>query len=655
MRERLEAELSDRYVIERELGRGGMATVWLAHDRRRDCPVAIKVLHAEIAGAIGVDRFVREIRLTTRLQHPGIVPVLDSGVLPATTEVPLPWYAMSYVPGESLRARLARETQLPVDEAVRIARDVAETLRVAHAQGIVHRDIKPENIILADGAVYVIDFGIAKALSDTGDERLTSTGLAVGTPVYMSPEQATADAVDARTDQYSLAAVLHEMLVGEPPITGPNAQSIIARRLTAPVRPMRPVRPNISESLEAVVLRALERVPADRYPNIGAFIEALDLASVGSRRTTSLGFRPLELAAALLLVIAAVAAWRYAGSHTPARVSGPDSAAVTLYRRGMRAYDSRTAAGAREAIQAFNAAIARDSNFARGRVGLAKTYVRVLERRFDVPGLSRDSILRSAVFAADRAILADSTDAQAWVAQAMVRRLIDPADVQPVIRAARQAIALDSSDGSARHVLALSLAEAGHVDSAIAQWREAVRRQPTYTQGLAFLAFGYWWHKQFDSAAVWADSAVTVDPSYLLGRTALGQILARTGDEPRAIAMFEAARRLSDAVEVPIAVAGRALAELRAGRPAQARETMRQADSLASLITPTSLHTAVYLALTYAELGDADRAMAWLTRYETRDDIHYQLHLRCEPSLAAMEKDARFRALLLPGARFGAC
>jgi tetratricopeptide (TPR) repeat protein len=237
----------------------------------------------------------------------------------------------------------------------------------------------------------------------------------------------------------------------------------------------------------------------------------------------------------------------------------------------------------------------------------------------------------------------------------MVQRLVDPADPRPVIRSARRAIALDSSDGPARHVLALSLAESGHLDAALAQWKEAVRRAPTYTQGLAFLAFGYWWRKQFDSAAVWADSALAVDPSYLLGRTALGQILARTGDEPRAIAMFEAARRLSDSVEVPIAIAGRALAELRAGRPAVARATMRQADSLASLITPASLHTAVYLALTYAELGDADRAMAWLTRYETRDDAHYQLHLRCEPSLTRLEKDARFQALLLPGTRFGAC
>src|SRR5436190_1202284 len=256
-----------------------MASVWLARDRRDDRAVEIKVLDADLAGAIGADRFVREIRLTTRLLHPGIVPVLDSGVLPAGTDVALPWYAMPYIPGESLRARLQRETQLPIGDAVRIARAIAGALLVANRQWIVHRDIKPENVILSGDDVFVVDFGIAKALLETGAERLTSTGLAVGTPVYMSPEQATAAPVDARTDQYSLAAVLYEMLVGEPPVTGPNTQAIIARRLTAPVQSIRTVRPTVPAALETAVLRALERVPADRFPDVAAFAAALDSAS----------------------------------------------------------------------------------------------------------------------------------------------------------------------------------------------------------------------------------------------------------------------------------------------------------------------------------------------------------------------------------------
>src|SRR5688500_531224 len=202
MRHRLQSALSDRYTIERELGRGGMASVWLSRDVRHDRLVAIKVLHAELAGAIGVDRFAREVRLTAQLRHPSIVPVLDSGVLPATDDGPLPWYAMPFVDGESLRVRLDREVQLPIDEAVRITREVAGALWAAHQQGVVHRDVKPENIVLADGRVFVLDFGIAKALVDTGADRLTSTGLALGTPVYMSPEQASATVIDGRSDQY---------------------------------------------------------------------------------------------------------------------------------------------------------------------------------------------------------------------------------------------------------------------------------------------------------------------------------------------------------------------------------------------------------------------------------------------------------------------
>ena len=209
--------LADRYTIERELGRGGMATVWLAQDLRHERRVAIKILMPELAGAIGVDRFIREVRLTAQLQHPNIVPILDSGVVRNADGTALPWYAMPYLAGESLRSRLAREAQLPVDEALRITDAVGSALEAAHRQGILHRDIKPDNVLFADGNVYVVDFGIAKALTETDGHRLTSEGLAIGTPAYMSPEQGLAGPVDARTDQYSLATILYEMLAGEPP------------------------------------------------------------------------------------------------------------------------------------------------------------------------------------------------------------------------------------------------------------------------------------------------------------------------------------------------------------------------------------------------------------------------------------------------------
>jgi tetratricopeptide (TPR) repeat protein len=234
--------------------------------------------------------------------------------------------------------------------------------------------------------------------------------------------------------------------------------------------------------------------------------------------------------------------------------------------------------------------------------------------------------------------MAERVTREASVAQAVARRNIDPTNVAPAIRAARRAIALDSTDGPAWHYLAESLAESGNMDAALATWRECVRHAPTYTQGLSFLALGHWWRRQFDSAKVWADSAVAVDPSYFFGRTVLGSVLSDLGDQPRAMAAFEAARPLSTDIEVP-----------------NARAIVRQADSLASRYSPTPLHTAIYLGQAYAQLGDVGRAMSWLTRYPARSDLHFQLHLRCEPPLAVLGKEPRYRALLTPGTRVGAC
>ncbi|HEU4721294.1 MAG TPA: serine/threonine-protein kinase, partial [Gemmatimonadaceae bacterium] len=285
MRDRLNAALNGRYVVERELGHGGMATVWLATDTRAERAVAIKLLQPALAGAIGAERFAREVSVMGELHHPGIVPVLDSGVVPPNGDGPsLPWYAMPYIEGESLRSRLARERQLTVDEALRITADVGGALQTAHAQGIVHRDIKPENVLLAGEQVFVVDFGIAKALVETGGERLTSTGLAIGTPAYMSPEQASAEPVDARSDQYSLAAMTYEMLTGEPPFTGPTAQAVIARRFAEPARAIRTVRSAVPDGVERAVLRALERAPADRYPDVASFVADLRRSSIGEPR-----------------------------------------------------------------------------------------------------------------------------------------------------------------------------------------------------------------------------------------------------------------------------------------------------------------------------------------------------------------------------------
>src|SRR6059036_1113019 len=313
--ESLREALADRYAVERELGRGGMATVFLAEDLKHHRSVAIKVLHSELTAALGAERFLREIEIAARLQHPHILPLYDSGAAAGFL-----YYVMPYVEGESLRDRLTREKQLPQDDAIRIATEVAGALAYAHSHGVVHRDIKPENIMLSGGTAVVTDFGIARAVSAAGGgQHLTQTGTIIGTPAYMSPEQSTGSyEIDGRSDQYSLACVVYEMLVGEPPFTGPTAQAVIARHSLDMVSPPSIVRSTIPDAVEGAILRALSKVPADRYSTTALFAEALNTpsAATGSVRRATLaggrargpGWRYALPAAAVVALVAGGAA-----------------------------------------------------------------------------------------------------------------------------------------------------------------------------------------------------------------------------------------------------------------------------------------------------------------------------------------------------------
>lgn len=266
----LGAALAGRYDVQGELGRGGMATVYRAWDVKHGRQVAIKVLKPELAATVGGDRFLREIRIAAQLQHPHVLMLIDSGEAEG-----LLYYVMPWVDGESLRERIDREGALPVDESVRLAREVADALSYAHSQGVVHRDIKPENIMLSRGHALVMDFGISRVFGEVGAVTLTDTSMALGTPAYMSPEQWSGTKIDARTDVYSLGCVLYEMLVGEPPFRGPTIQAVMARHSMEAVPSIRVVRPAVPEALEAVVTRALAKVPADRYQTIAQLAEAL--------------------------------------------------------------------------------------------------------------------------------------------------------------------------------------------------------------------------------------------------------------------------------------------------------------------------------------------------------------------------------------------
>ncbi len=269
--DRLKTAIADRYAIEREIGAGGMATVYLAEDLKHKRKVAVKVLRPELAATLGPERFLREIEISANLNHPHILPLFDSGEADGFL-----YYVMPYVEGESLREKLNREKLLAIDEALEISKTVAGALGYAHTQGLIHRDIKPENILFHEGEATVTDFGIALAMSAAGRKRLTETGMSVGTPDYMSPEQAMGEReLDARSDIYSLACVLFEMLTGEPPYIGSTAQAIIAKRISDPVPSARRLRATVPNAADAALKRALAKTAVDRFPTATEFVEAL--------------------------------------------------------------------------------------------------------------------------------------------------------------------------------------------------------------------------------------------------------------------------------------------------------------------------------------------------------------------------------------------
>jgi hypothetical protein len=352
--QRISAALAGRYLVERELGRGGMATVYLARDLKHHRAVAIKVLSDEISAAVGADRFLREIEIAASLTHPNILPLLDSGETGGRDSQP--YYVMPFIEGESLRDRMRREGQLPVDEAVRLAREVADALHHAHERGVVHRDIKPENILLAGGHAMVADFGVARALTQPGVQAITKTGMAVGTPQYMSPEQAAADpSVDGRSDQYALGTLLYEMLAGSAPYPGPTAHAILARKMSGPPPSLRVVRPTVSDALERAVFKSMEIVPADRFQSAQAFGSALEgaITPAGTSATTAVVRVPAGrrtvlrwLVAAGVVAVLALVALKLLGSAPaapvdaqvvavlPFRVSEADTS-IARYRIGM--------------------------------------------------------------------------------------------------------------------------------------------------------------------------------------------------------------------------------------------------------------------------------------------------------------------------------
>jgi Tfp pilus assembly protein PilF len=666
IRERLEHSIGDRYKVDRELGRGGMAIVYLATDERHDRLVALKVMHPDLALALGRERFLREIRFAAKLSHPHILTVHDSGDADG-----LLYYVMPYVEGETLRDRLKREKQLPVRDAVHIAREVADALGYAHASGIVHRDIKPDNILLSSGHAVVADFGIASAVDLARDEQITATGTSLGTPAYMSPEQAMGEKVDARADVWALGCVLYEMLAGEPPF-GREARMVLSRSLTAPPPSILRSRVETPRAIAAIIERALARNVGERFPSGSAVVEAINtfegrptVAPVPAEisRPPEIAPEPTPAPPVTPAPRSHLAAWLAAGTaflvvgvvagflvfrgprtEDAATKKAPgnraiaahrlshDSVANQFYLRARALIARRNQASVVSALDFFQRAIQRDSSFAVAWAGLSRAAQFMSQRGLPAPGLSGDSLLALAINASERALDLDSTNAEIWVVRSRAVFAADPTDPSPRIVALNNAIDIDPDYSDAWSDMALAKEEHLEPDEAQRDWEKAIALNPKNFTALAFYSLHYMWNKQPARGLQWADSAVAVDPTYILGREAAGNLLVDLGQLDKAERQFLAYLRITSGREQVNALAG--LARVAAGRrdADAARTHTRRAAALADSLHPTK-HESVLVAEAFAAIGDTAAALRWLNRYQPRADLHFQLHLKKDPAL----------------------
>ena len=633
--------LAERYRIDRVLGRGGMATVYAADDLKHGRRVAIKIVEPAVSVALGPERFLREIRVSASLQHPNILPLFDSG-----EAGDLLYYVMPLVEGVSLRERIKQQGQLPIDEAIRITQQVASALDYAHAHGVVHRDIKPENILIDGDRAVVADFGIAKSLDAVG-ESLTATGVAVGTPTYMSPEQSTGERIiDGRSDIYSLACVLFELLAGEPPFTGASAQAVIAKRFAGPPPSVRVLRDAVPLAMDRAISRALARVPADRFGTSGDFVRAL---AADERPTFARPFLGRGIAiAAGVIVVAGIGAGVWM-TRRPTSVSARDSVAVSLVARGNTQIDRRNSEGIQRAMELYQQAVARDSNYADAWAGIARALWFANNWRYPIPGLAPDSIVPTMMRASNRAVELDSNSAQVLVAKGQVLRAVDPTNLVPRFAVVERALRLDSTLVEAWYLMGNLWQDSLELHRAIDAYRRGTTVRP-HANSLANIAFDYCWLHQPDSALVWADSAVNVDPANVLAREAVAFAHRGRGEWEAARPAYEAVIRLGNGPEQVFGFAGLAELAWRRNERGAAESILRQAIAHADTLKPAP-HDAAYLAWAYAGTNQPERALALLERYEPRGDKHFQLPLQREPMLDALRPLSRFQALLVNGAR----
>jgi tetratricopeptide (TPR) repeat protein/tRNA A-37 threonylcarbamoyl transferase component Bud32 len=602
----LRRALPASYRIERELGAGGMATVYLAHDLKHRRAVALKVLHPDLAHALGPDRFRREVEIAARLTHPHILTVFDSGDADGML-----WYTMPFVDGESLRDMIARERELPLETTLRITREVADALDYAHAQGVVHRDIKPENIMLARGHALVADFGIARALHQESG-RLTATGLAVGTPAYMSPEQGSGDRdVGPASDITSLASVGYEMLTGEPPYAGSSAMAGLTKRMTDPVPSPRRLRRSIPPGVDQAILRGLAPTPADRFATAGELARALSApqASEAPARPAPSRRRLIVSGLGLAALLAAGVLWL--------RPVEPSAAETSHLERGSFLLSRRTPEAVRGAIGEFETALALapEDPVALARIGYG--YALFADWGWPYEGLAPPEVRGKAMEYSERAIAADSASSEAWLTRAYVLVVDDPYRFRGAVDAYRRALALDSTSSEAWYQYGQTLMALGLDDSASVAYRRAFALDPNRPMALMSLSAISLKAGRLAEAALLIDSAVaasrTVTSPYV--RVVRGMVRLTQGDLRAARDEAELALALDTTYTVPArSLLVRVLAA--EGDTGQARtEAARMLQDIGTNVSTTSARFAAGALLA---IGRRDDAISLLERARPR-------------------------------------
>ena len=650
--DRLKTALADRYSIERELGAGGMATVYLAKDLKHDRDVAVKVLRPELAAALGPERFLREIKIAARLQHPHILPLHDSGEVDGFL-----FYVMPYVKGESLRERLTQHGELPIAEAVKVLRELVDALAYAHEQGVVHRDIKPDNIMLSGRHALVMDFGVAKAVSEaTGRQALTTAGVALGTPAYMAPEQATADpTMDHRADIYAVGAVGYELLAGRPPFTGTTPQMILAAHVTEAVEPVTKHRGNVPQALNNLILRCLQKKPADRWQSADEMLPELEALATPSGGVTPIATRPLAAVrparvnrkvvgvAAAAVVLVAAGVWFTGRGSSPTAVapvatedSVPSIAVLAFADRSPQGDNEYFADGMSEAIMAGLAQVgmrvaARTSSFSfKGQDASVQT----IGEQLNVTYVLEGSVQRAGERIRVSATLINAGDGfPVWnqtydnnlddvfaVQDEVVRAIVGELQIELGGAAAASVVDVltDSPEAYQSYMLGrfnLQKRTAEAMVTAISHFEDAVRADSNFAlawSGLAdaqnlttpanYPVEGVSWEGAVERAERAARRAIAIDSTLAEAHVSLGFVLANKWDWAGAELEYEGALALNP--DYPTALLWYAIYLVQIGRTDEALAEIRRAEAL----DPLSLIIGAWVANILEAGGNVDGA-----------------------------------------------